>query len=179
MWPFSDRNLEKTVEVQAETIRKQAQTISELIHENAQLNRDLARCRKHCKHRPVKLVIHFSNINPSTMSLELKTGQTSVGTLQLLYADDNTPVPGVTFQNVTATSANNSIVTVTPNADATVTATGIGEGTADAVINALANFSDSSGTRSEAVTVTEQITVDAVPPPPRPVKLSVNWSTPV
>lgn len=113
------------------------------------------------------------------MSLELKTGQSSVGTLSLVYTDDNSPVPGVTFANLTAVSDNPGVATVTANADGTVGATGISSGNANATINAIGNFSDSSGARSEAVSAVEAITVDAVPPPPRPVSLVVSWSTPV
>lgn len=113
------------------------------------------------------------------MSLELNSGQSSVGTLSLVYEDDNTPVPGpVTFSNLTAVSDNPGVATVTPNADGTVGATGVSAGVANASINAIGNFSDSSGARSEAVSVVEIITVDAPPPPPRPVKLVVSWSTP-
>jgi hypothetical protein len=176
---FFDHSLEQTVKIQAEVIQS-------LQKENAHLTKELIHCLKHCKPhptpRPVKLVISFhNNKNPSQMSLELKTGQSSVGTLSLAYQDDptNTPIPGVTFTNVTAASDNESVATVTPNADATVTANGVGSGNANATINAIGSFSDASGARSEAVTGIEQITVDAVPPPPRPVKLMVSWSTPV
>lgn len=114
------------------------------------------------------------------MSLELKTGQTSTGTLSLVYTDDNTPVPGpVTFTNLTAVSDNEPVATVTANADASLTAVGVSSGVANAAINAVANFSDASGARSEAVSGVEVITVDAVPPPPRPVGLVVTWSAPV
>lgn len=114
------------------------------------------------------------------MSLELKPGQSSTGTLSLVYTDDNTPVPGpVTFTNLTAVSDNESVAVVTANADATLTANGVSAGTAAATINAVAAFSDASGARSEAVSGVESIVVDAIPPPPRPVGLVVNWSTPV
>lgn len=134
------------------------------------------------KPRQVRLIITFNNnLNSNSMSLELKTGQSSVGTLSLAYADDptNTPIPGVTFQNLTAVSDNPGVAAVTPNSDGTVGATGISPGVANADINAIGNFSDSSGARSEAVSAVEIISVDAPPPPPRPVKLLVSWSTPV
>lgn len=132
------------------------------------------------KPRQVKLIITFNkNLNSNTMSLELKPGQSSVGTLSLVYTDDNSPVPGVTFTNLTAVSDNESVASVTANPDATVTANGISAGTASATINAVAAFSDASGARSEAVSGVESIVVDAIPPPPRPVGLLVSWSTPV
>ena len=171
---FTDKDLEKTVKIQAETIQ-------DLIRENKHLTHQLLHCIKHCKPQtphPVKLSIIFNNnLNPSTMSLELKSGQSSVGTLVVTDTVTNQPVPA-TFQNVVATSDNPSVASVVVNSDGTITATGVSAGTANASISAVALFTDSLGnSQSQGLSTTEVLTVDSVPVA-NPVSLSVNWSTP-
>lgn len=174
---FLDRNLEQTVKIQAETIQ-------DLQHQNAHLIKELVHCLKHCKPHPaadpVKLAIIFSpNKNPSTMSLELKSGQTAQGTLQLVNLKTGALVPGATFANTTAASDNEAVATVVVNSDGTLTATGVSAGTANATVNAIASFLDSTGANStQALSAVEVITVDAVVVPD-PVGLSISWTTPV
>lgn len=175
-----DHTLEQTVKIQAETIKKQVTEIIDLNRELQRIYRELIHCiKQHKKPNPVKLSIIFSNNkNPSTMSLELKSGQTSIGTLVVTDTVTGLQVPA-TFTNLTATSDNEAVATVTPNSDGTVTATGVSAGTASASINAIAAFNDSNGAAaSQALSAVESILVDAVTPPPNPVSLSVNWSTP-
>ena len=173
---FLDRNLEKTVLVQAEIIQ-------DLIRKNSHLNHLLLHCLKNCHQKadPVALVIKFNNNqNPHTMSLELNTGQSSTGNfaLQLINLKTGQPVPEATFANTTATSDNEAIATVVVNSDGTLTATGVSAGVANATVNAIATFIDSTGASStQSLSAIEVITVDAVVVPD-PVGLAISWTTP-
>lgn len=171
---FSDHNLEQTVKIQAEIIQS-------LDRKNDHLTKELIHCLKHCHHdkpHPVKLsIIFYNNTNPSTMSLELKSGQTSIGTLIVTDTVTGQPV-SATFTNLSAVSDSPGVASVTPNADGTITATGVSSGTANASISAIAAFTNSLGNSdSQSLSVVEALTVDSVPVA-NPVSLSVSWSTP-
>jgi hypothetical protein len=144
-----------------------------------ELLKKLKDCLEGEKAHAVKLSIIFSNnTNPQTMSLELKSGQSSVGTL--VVTDTVTGLPVVaTFTNVVATSDSPSVASIVANPDGTITATGVSAGTANVSVSAIAAFTDSLGNpSSQSLSVIEVVTVDAVPVA-NPVSLSVNWSTPV
>lgn len=110
--------------------------------------------------------------------VELKSGQTSTGTLSLVDQVTGLPVPGATFANTTASGDNDAVATVSVNPDGTILVTGITAGTVTATINAIVNFNNSLGNPdSQALTLVETVTVDAVPVA-NPVALAISWSVP-
>ena len=161
-----------------EELELEKKQLWDLVEKQAITIVNLSKCCK--KANPVKLSVIFNhNLNPNKMSLELKSGQTSVGTLVLTDVTTGLPVPA-TFDTVSATGFDATIATVIVNADGTLTATGVAAGVTGGTVSANASFSDSNGVAvsSSPLSFTETITVDAVIPPAHPVTLSVSWSIP-
>jgi hypothetical protein len=108
--------------------------------------------------------------------LSLNVGQSSTGTVTPFLADGVTQTPGAVVTSATWSLTDPS-VTVTTNADNTVTVTGVAATTAPVTGNVTAVITDSDGTVG-TFTATFSITVGGGQQENRTASIGVSWSTP-
>lgn len=145
-----DHSLEKTVQIQAETIRS-------LQNDNSHLTRELIKCIKHHqKPNQVKLLYNFhSLIKIKTMSDANLSfpGPTVTGSPVLTDIVTGQPVAPVVYHDGVVSNPDPTIATVTLNPDGSLSVVPLREGTITVQINTLADFTNSLGVAVVGVAV--------------------------
>lgn len=126
-------------------------------------------------HRTSSIAIQFGDSTMSLNTVTLNVGQSTIATIVPLEADGTTQTPGAVVSSPII-SATDPAVTVTDNADGTVTIAGVAASTVSGT--ASATVTDADGTVN-TFSANFTVIVNAVAPPTeRTAAIAVSFSTP-